>query len=68
MRALRESAKNEKPAPSGTAALDAVRAQLDAGRSRARVAIRTLEERYQGIMAAWLPEELPARSSWMATA
>lgn len=56
VRSLRESAKNEKPAPSGTAALDAVRAQLDAGRSRARVAIRTLEERYQGIMAAWLPE------------
>ena len=56
VRALRESAKNEKPAPSGTAALDAVRAQLDAGRSRARVAIRTLEEQYQGIMAAWLPE------------
>lgn len=56
VRALRESAKNEKPAPFGTAALDAVRAQLDAGRSRARVAIRTLEERYQGIMAAWLPE------------
>jgi hypothetical protein len=56
VRALRESAKNEKSAPFGTAALDAVRAQLDAGRSRARVAIRTLEERYQGIMAAWLPE------------
>ncbi len=56
VRALRESAKNEKPAPFGTVALDAVRAQLDAGRSRARVAIRTLEERYQGIMAAWLPE------------
>jgi len=56
VRSLRESAKNEKPAPSGTAALDAVRAQLDAGRTRARVAIRTLEERYQGIMAAWLPE------------
>ncbi len=55
-RSLRESAKNEKLAPSGTAALDAVRAQLDAGRSRARVAIRTLEEQYQGIMAAWLPE------------
>jgi len=56
VRALRESAKNEKPALSCTAALDAVRAQLDAGRSRARVAIRTLEERYQGIMASWLPE------------
>ncbi|ASY43973.1 hypothetical protein CJD35_05535 [Sphingobium xenophagum] len=56
VRSLRESAKNERPAPSGTAALDAVRAQLDAGRTRARVAIRTLEERYQGVMAAWLPE------------
>lgn len=56
VRSLRESAKNEKPAPSGTAALDAVRVQLDAGRTRARVAIRTLEERYQGVMAAWLPE------------
>lgn len=56
VRSLRESAKNEKPAPSGAAALDAVRAQLDAGRTRARVAIRTLEERYQGVMAAWLPE------------
>ncbi|WP_010545766.1 hypothetical protein [Sphingomonas elodea] len=56
VRSLRESAKNEKPAPSGAAALDAIRAQLDAGRTRARVAIRTLEERYQGVMAAWLPE------------
>lgn len=55
VRALREGAINKKPAPSGTVALDAVRAQLDAGRSRARGAIGTLEERYKGIMAAWLP-------------
>ncbi len=45
-----------KPPISTASALDAVRAQLDAGRSRARTAIRTLEEQYQGIMAAWLPE------------
>lgn len=45
-----------KPAPPATAALDAVRAQLEAGRSRVGAAIRTLEERYQGIMAAWLPD------------
>ena len=55
-RSLREAEAATKPAPSGTAALDAVRDQLDAGRTRARTAIRTLEERYQGIMAAWLPE------------
>jgi hypothetical protein len=56
VRALRESARNEKLTPTGTVALEAIRAQLDSGRSRARVAIRMLEERYQGIMAAWLPE------------
>ncbi|MGO4561885.1 hypothetical protein [Mesorhizobium sp. 2RAF21] len=56
VRALRDSAKNEKSAPSSASALEAVRAQLKAGQSRARAAIRTLEERYQGIMAAWLPE------------
>lgn len=55
-RSLRESEVATKPTTSATAALEAVRAQLDAGRSRARVAIRTLEEKYQGIMAAWLPE------------
>lgn len=55
-RSLRVSEKAAKPTPPGTAALEAVRAQLDSGRSRARAAIRTLEERYQGIMAAWLPD------------
>ncbi|MES0175394.1 hypothetical protein [Mesorhizobium sp. M0006] len=56
VRSLREAEASSKPAPPATAALDAVRAQLEAGRSRARAAIRTLEERYQGIMAAWLPD------------
>lgn len=56
VRELRESSEKEKLTPTGTVALEAVRAQLDSGRSRARAAIRILEERYQGIMAAWLPE------------
>lgn len=56
VRSLRESEAASKPTASATNALDSIRAQLDAGRSRARAAIRTLEERYQGIMAAWLPE------------
>lgn len=55
-RSLRASEAAAKPASPGTAALEAVRAQLESGRSRARAAIRTLEERYQGIMAAWLPD------------
>jgi hypothetical protein len=36
--------------------LETVRTNLEAGRSRAQAAIGTLEERYRGIMAAWLPE------------
>ncbi|WP_334147166.1 DUF2326 domain-containing protein [Hyphomicrobium sp.] len=56
VRSLRESEAATKPTASATAALEAVRAQLEAGRSRARAAIRTLEEKYQGIMATWLPE------------
>ncbi len=56
LRSLRDTEAAAKPTPPATAALDAVRAQLEAGRSRARAAIRTLEERYQGIMAAWLPD------------
>ena len=56
VRSFRETEAAAKPTPPATAALDAVRAQLEAGRSRARTAIRTLEERYQGIMAAWLPD------------
>lgn len=56
VRALRESETAAKPAPPGTSELEAVRAQLESGRSRARAAIRTLEEKYQGIMIAWLPD------------
>jgi hypothetical protein len=55
-RSLRERGTAAKPTPPGTAAPEAVRAQMESGRSRARAAIRTLEERYQGIMTAWLPE------------
>ncbi|GAB1721851.1 MAG: DUF2326 domain-containing protein [Nitrospira sp. CR1.1] len=56
VRSLRESEKKGKPTPPETAALEAVRAELKLGQSRARSAIRTLEERYQGIMATWLPD------------
>lgn len=55
VRSLREREAVAKPTLPGTAELEAVRSQMDAGRGRARSAIRTLEERYQGIMAAWLP-------------
>lgn len=56
VRSLSETEAAAKPAAPATAALDAARARLEAGRTRARTAIRTLEERYQGIMAAWLPD------------
>ena len=56
VRSLRERGTIARPTPPGTAALDAVRAQLKSVYLRARAAIGTLEERYQGIMAAWLPE------------
>jgi len=56
VRSLREREAAIRSAPQLSAELEAVRAQLDAGRGRARAAIRTLEERYQGIIAAWLPE------------
>ncbi len=56
VRSLRERGTTARPTPPGTAELEAVRAQMEAGRARARAAIRTLEERYQGIMAAWLPD------------
>lgn len=55
-RALRERETGTRSASPETTELEAVRAQLRLGQSRARSAIRTLEERYQGIMAAWLPE------------
>ncbi len=55
VRSLREIATATKPAASALSELETVRAQLKAGHTRARAAIRTLEERYQGVMAAWLP-------------
>lgn len=55
VRSLRETSTATKPANSATSELEAVRVQLKAGYSRARAAIRTLEERYQGIIATWLP-------------
>jgi hypothetical protein len=56
VRSLREREATAKPVAPGSTDLETVRAQVDAGRARARVAIRTLEEKYQGIMAAWLPD------------
>ena len=41
---------------SATQELERVRANLEAGRSRAQSAIGILEHRYRGVMAAWLPE------------
>jgi hypothetical protein len=55
VRSLRESAAATKPATSAASELETARTQLKAGYSRARTAIRTLEERYQGIIATWLP-------------
>lgn len=56
VRTLREGEAATRPTAPATAALESVRAQMKSGLSRARAAIRTLEEKYQGIMAAWLPE------------
>lgn len=56
VRTLRATETLAPFALSEIAALEAVRAQMKSGLLRARAAIRTLEERYQGIMAAWLPD------------
>jgi len=55
-RALKQSIEAKDSTPAVPSELEAVRAKLDEGRKRAQQAIRTLEERYRGIMAAWLPE------------
>lgn len=55
-RTLRQSSATATPASLTTDDLDAVRAQLEQGRKRAQQAIQTLEDRYRGIMSAWLPE------------
>jgi hypothetical protein len=46
----------DEPSPSPAKELEAVRAQLTQGRQRASQAIQHLEERYRGVMHAWLPE------------
>lgn len=55
-RALRESAAKAKPVYFATEELEVVRILLEQGRKRAQQAIRILEERYRGIMSAWLPD------------
>ena len=45
-----------RPAPTATDELETVRQQMEQGRKRAQQAIGTLEERYQGIVSAWLPD------------
>ena len=55
-RALQQSTTTARPAPSATDELEAVRQQMELGRKRAQQAIRALEERYRGIVSAWLPD------------
>ena len=56
LRGLQVSEKAGAPTSSTSRELETARANLEAGRSRAQAAIGTLEERYRGVMAAWLPE------------
>jgi hypothetical protein len=55
-RALQKSTLTTRPAPTATDELETVRQQMEQGRKRAQQAIGTLEERYQGIVSAWLPD------------
>ena len=48
VRTLREGEAATRHTAPATAALESVRAQMKSGLSRARAAIRTLEEKYQG--------------------
>lgn len=56
LRGLQASETTGTPTSSTTRELETARANLEAGRLRAQAAIGTLEERYRGVMAAWLPE------------
>lgn len=56
LRGLRDNETVGKPASSTARELETARANLEAGRLRAQAAIGTLEERYRGVMAAWLPD------------
>ncbi|WP_029041957.1 DUF2326 domain-containing protein [Cucumibacter marinus] len=55
-RTLRQSSATAAPTSLTTDDLETVRAQLEQGRKRAQQAIQALEDRYRGIMSAWLPE------------
>lgn len=56
LRGLQVSETAGTPTSSTSRELETARSNLEAGRSRAQAAIGTLEERYRGVMAAWLPE------------
>lgn len=56
VRALQESVAPAQPITSAANELEAVRIQLEQGRKRAQQAIQALEERYRGIISAWLPK------------
>lgn len=55
-RSLRHSDTPAPPALSTPDELEAVRKQMEQGRKRAQQAIGALEERYRGIVSAWLPD------------
>ena len=56
LRGLQVSERAVASTSSTTRDLETARANLEAGRSRAQAAIGTLEDRYRGVMATWLPE------------
>lgn len=55
-RALQQSDTTARPVLSATDEQEAVRKQMEQGRKRAQQAIGALEERYRGIISAWLPD------------
>lgn len=55
-RALQRSDAIARPVSSVTDEQDALRKQMEQGRKRAQQAIGALEERYRGIVSAWLPD------------
>lgn len=55
-RVLQRSDTTARPVLSATDEQDAVRQQMEQGRKRAQQAIGALEERYRGIVSAWLPD------------
>jgi hypothetical protein len=56
LRGLQANDAAGTPTSSTVRELEIARANLEKGRSRAQAAIGILEQRYQGVMAAWLPE------------